>query len=151
MTARIRLAQAADRAAVVACVAAAFRVFIPQIGKPPAPMLADYGELIAAGRVHVLEEGGIVGVLVLEPRSQLLVETLAIDPSRQRRGLGGRLMAFAEAEARRLGLATIELYTHEVMSGALALYRALGYQEVARRHVDGYARVYLRKTIPVER
>ena len=116
-------------------------------------MLADYGALIARGRVHVLEaDGELAGVLVTEARADhLFVDVVAIHPERQRQGLARRLMAFAEAEARRLRLAEVRLYTHEVMAGALALYPALGYQETARRVEDGYARVYFRKRLPPER
>ena len=131
---------------MVDCVAAAFEGFVPQIGKPPDPMLADYGALIARGQVHLVEgDGAVSGVLVLEARpDHRFVDVLAVRPERQRTGLGRRLMRFAAAEARRRGLLEIRLYTHEVMAGALALYRALGYQETARRVEDGYARVYLR-------
>lgn len=153
MSGRIRRGQAADRAAVVDCVDAAFRPFIAQIGKPPAPMLADYGALIAAGRVHVVDDGhSIAGAMVLEARGDhLFVDVVAVRPERQRQGVGRGLMAFAEAKARRLGLAEIQLYTHQAMTGALALYRALGYEEAARRLEDGYARVYLRRTVAAER
>ena len=131
---------------MVDCVAAAFEGFVPQIGKPPAPMLADYGALIARGQVHLVEgDGAVSGVLVLEARpDHLFVDVLAVRPERQRTGLGRRLRAFAAAEAGRRGRREIRLYTHEVMVGALARYRALGYQETGRRLEDGYARVYLR-------
>ncbi|MFX8999726.1 GNAT family N-acetyltransferase, partial [Acinetobacter baumannii] len=43
-------------------------------------------------------------------------------PDRQGRGLGRRLIAFADAEARRLGLPEIRLYTHVTMTGNIALY-----------------------------
>ncbi len=45
----IRLALPADHAAVADCINAAFGAFTLRIGKPPGPMLADYGALIAAG------------------------------------------------------------------------------------------------------
>jgi ribosomal protein S18 acetylase RimI-like enzyme len=153
MGTRIRRAGAADRAAVEACVDAAFRGFIPEIGKPPAPMLADYRALIAKGQVHVLEaDGELTGVLVTEAKQgHLFVDVVAVRPERQRQGLGRRLMAFAAAEARRLRLPEVQLYTHEVMTGALALYPALGYHETARRLEEGYARVYFCKAVPAER
>ena len=131
---------------MVECVTAAFEVFTARIGKPPAPMLADYRALIAVGRVHLLEvDGAVVGVLVTEPRpDHLFVDVVAVRPAAQRQGIGRRLMGFAEQEARRRGLVEVRLYTHEVMHGALALYRALDYEESERRLEDGYARVYLR-------
>lgn len=46
----IRAAVTNDGTAVTACVIAAFAPYIERIGKPPAPMLADYPSLIAAGR-----------------------------------------------------------------------------------------------------
>jgi ribosomal protein S18 acetylase RimI-like enzyme len=45
------------------------------------------------------------------------------------------------------GLDTVELYTHERMVEALSFYRGLGYVETGRRIEDGYARVYLRKSL----
>jgi ribosomal protein S18 acetylase RimI-like enzyme len=153
LASEVRRAQAADRTAVEACVDAAFRDFIAEIGKPPAPMLADYGALIGRGQVHVLEaDGELLGLLVSEAKpDHLFVDVVAVRPERQRQGLGRRLMAFAAGEARRLGLAEVRLYTHEVMTGALALYPALGYHEIARRVEDGYARVYFGKRVAAER
>ncbi len=136
-----------------ACVEAAFRGFIKEIGKPPAPMLADYRALIANGQVHVLvADGAVLGVIVCTAKpDHLFVDVVAVRPERQRQGVGRRLMAFATAEARRLGLGEVQLYTHEVMTGALALYPALGYYETARRVEDGYARVYFCQRVPPER
>ena len=149
----VRQAVVGDHAAVVGCVNAAFEGFTAQIGKPPAPLLADYRALIAAGRVHVLEvAGGVAGVLVTEAMADhLFVDVLAVRPALQRRGIGRRLMAFAAQEAHRRGLAEVRLYTHEVMHGALALYRALHYEETERRLEDGYARVYLRMPLAGDR
>lgn len=145
----IRLAAPYDAKGVVACVDAAFQPYVAGIGKPPAPMLADYPHLIGRGRVYVLEEDGMVaGVLVLEPQEgSLLIETLAVDPARQRAGVGRRLMAFAETEAARLRLPRIHLYTHQTMAAARAFYARLGYLEVSEGIEDGYARVFLEKRI----
>ena len=66
---------------------------------------------------------------------------------RSRRGFGRRLISHAEEEARRLGFAAIELYTHELMSENIALYQRLGYEEFARQTEKGYNRVYMRKQL----
>ena len=57
---------------------------------------------------------------------------LAVDPSRRRGGLGQRLLAAVEEEARRRG--ATDLFA-EVRDGnsALVFYRALGFQQVGRR------------------
>lgn len=149
----IRKAGAVDLARVAACVDAAFGRYVTLIGEPPAPMLDDHGATIAEGRVFLAEvEGSLGGVLVTEGGSDgLLVEILAVHPDRQRQGLGARLMAFAEAEARRLGLPRVYLYTHQLMSDALEFYAALGYVETERRTEQGYERVYLAKDIDTDR
>lgn len=151
-----RRAEAADIVAIAACVRAAYSKYVPRIGKPPAPMLADYAALVAGGRVYVIdgddEEGGgpaaTVGLIVLadEP-DHLHVENVAVRPDAQGRGLGRALMAFAEAEARRRGYGELRLYTHERMVENLPLYAALGFEETGRGVQDGYARVFFRKRL----
>src|SRR5277367_4673909 len=64
-----RLADPADHAAIVALVYEAFAVYVPRIGRPPAPMLEDYGALIRKGRVHLLEDETGIVVLIPEERA----------------------------------------------------------------------------------
>ena len=56
-------------------------------------------------------------------------------------------MSFAEEEALRRGLQTIELYTNVKMTENLELYPRLGYQETDRREEDGFSRVFYRKHV----
>ena len=110
--AMIRLARPEDRATVEAIVREAYSIYIPRIGKPPGPMLDDYQMLITEGAVSVLEEddGTIAAILVLLPEPDyLLLDNIAVRPDRQGQGFGRRLIAFAEAEARRLGHAELRL------------------------------------------
>jgi ribosomal protein S18 acetylase RimI-like enzyme len=146
----IRRAGSADRAAVEAIVAAAYRVYIARIGRKPGPMLDDYDRLIAAGAVSVLEEpdGTLAAIVVLLPQADhLLLDNIAVHPERQGRGLGRRLIAFAEAEARRLGYAELRLYTHEKMTENIRLYARRGFVETERRRDHGYDRVFMRKPV----
>ena len=146
----IRPARAEDRGAVEAIVQAAYSVYIARIGKPPGPMLDDYAKRIADGVVSVLGEadGAIVGLIVLLPKADhLLLDNIAVRPDRQRRGLGRALIAFAEAEARRMSFTELRLYTHEAMSENIALYARLGFEETGRGHEAGYDRVFMRKSV----
>jgi GNAT superfamily N-acetyltransferase len=112
-------------------------------------MLDDYAARIAEGAVSVLvEDGAIIGVLVLLPEpDHLLLDNVALLTSHAGRGLGRRLMAFAEAEARRRGYAEIRLYTHALMHENIAMYPHLGYIEYARGRQAGYDRVFMRKRL----
>lgn len=145
----IRSATMDDARAVAAYVEASYTQYIARMGKPPAPMLADYGALIASGVVWVLEVAAeVVGVLVMMPEGDcLFIENVALLPAYQGRGFGRRLIAFAEESARVAGLHCLALYTNELMTENLAYYPRLGFREVGRRSEDGYRRVYLRKDL----
>lgn len=144
----IRRATEYDVPAIGECVAAAYRHYIDRIGKPPGPMLDDYAEVVRRHEVFVAETEGIVGVLVLiRMPTGILLDNVAVDPGHQGQGLGKRLIAFAESEAKNRGFEALELYTHERMHENLALYVALGYEETARREAGGYRRIYLRKRL----
>ena len=145
----IRPARAGEHVAVSEVVHAAYRHYSARIGKPPGPMLDDYAQRVADDQVWVLEEAGlIVGILVLEETpSGFLLDNVAVLPDRQGKGYGRRLMAFAEAEARRRGFAAIQLYTHALMTENIALYRRLGFVETRRGNEKGYDRVYMTKRL----
>ncbi len=138
-----------DRDAILACVQAAYAMYVPQMGKQPAPMLADYPTLIAEGVVHVIaDQSGIHGVAVCFPKEDYyFLENIAVHPADQGKGFGRALMAFVERQARAAGCDEIRLYTNERMTENLAYYPHLGYEEIDRRNEDGYNRVYFRKRL----
>jgi ribosomal protein S18 acetylase RimI-like enzyme len=146
----IRRAAAADRAAIEAIVRAAYGGYIARIGKPPGPLRDDYRRRIAEGAVSLLEEpqGAVAGLIVLLPKADhLLLDNVAVRPDRQGQGLGRRLIAFAELEARRRGFAELRLYTHARMTENIALYTRLGFIETGRGRKAGYDRVFMRKRL----
>jgi GNAT superfamily N-acetyltransferase len=145
----IRPGERRDAAAIRRVVRDAYAVYVPRIGREPAPMAADYDALVAEGAVWVaVTDEGLVGVLVLRPQvDSLLLENVAVAPPAQGRGLGGALVAFAEERARELGLGAVTLYTNARMTENLALYPALGYREVGRRRQDGFDRVFFEKAV----
>lgn len=144
----IRQARPADRSAIEDTIREAYEIYIPRIGKPPGPMLDDYAARIAAGETWVLDENGIVGVLVLVGQpDHLLLDNIAVAPAHQGHGYGRRLLAFAEGEARRRGYSRLRLYTHALMHENLMLYRAQGWHEYARARQAGYDRVFMEKPL----
>jgi GNAT superfamily N-acetyltransferase len=148
----IRCARPADRAAIERIVRAAYGLYVERIGKPPGPMLDDYTALISDGRVSVLEEADrtMAAIIVLLPEpDHLLLDNIAVRPDRQGQGLGRRLIAFAEEQARRLGHSEVRLYTHEKMTENIALYTRLGFVETGRGQKAGYDRVFMTKRLDV--
>ena len=146
---RLRRAEPTDAPALASCVEAAYHHYMPRIGKPPGPMLADYAEVIAHHQVWVAEaERQIIGVLVLIPEEDtLLLDNIAVYPDHQGRGIGRALLELADAEALCQGYDELRLYTHETMTENIALYTRSGWVETHRGHQAGYARVFMRKRL----
>ena len=145
----LRSATGADAAGIAQCVRAAYTHYVERIGTPPGPMLDDYHRVVRDHRAHVIDDGGeIVGVLVLMDKEDgLLLDNVAVLPSRQGEGIGRRLVEHAEAEAHRLGHRHLDLYTHEQMTENIAMYLHYGYEEIERRTERGFPRVYMRKKL----
>lgn len=145
----IRPARPEDVEAVREIVRAAYGHYVARLGKPPGPMLDDYGQRVADRQAWVMEdEGEAAGVLILEDGDGgLLLGNLAVSPATQGRGHGRALIAFAEQEARRRGYAEIRLYTNALMTENLALYARLGFRETGHVTEKGYERVYMAKAL----
>ncbi|KAG4262363.1 hypothetical protein FPRO03_10593 [Fusarium proliferatum] len=144
-------AQASDVPAIQSMVNAAYEKYILRIGKPPAPMTADYPSLLTTHDIFILRTSqSPVGALVLqhEPDSNAVkIENLVVDPSAQGRGYGKVLMRYAEDFTRSRGSNVLELYTNVKMFENLGLYLKMGFVETARRREDGFERVYFRKEL----
>jgi ribosomal protein S18 acetylase RimI-like enzyme len=112
-------------------------------------MIADFAESIANGHVVILAtEQAFYGYAIFYPRDDHLhLENVAVHPNSQGTGMGARLLRYVEDEARRRGLAAVELYTNAKMTENLALYPRIGYREIGRNTEDGFSRVYFRKEI----
>ncbi len=145
----VRRAEASDVAALRQVASEAYRDYVPRIGRWPAPMTADYAGAVRGGQAWVAAaDGEIVGLLVLAVRpDHLLLENVAVRPSAQRSGVGARLLAFAEEQARGLDRDEIRLYTNEAMTENLAYYPRHGYAETHRAEQDGFRRVFFRKRL----
>lgn len=146
----IRTAIASDAARIGAIARAAYIGYVPRIGREPAPMLTDFAASIAAGDVVVIETDGVItGYMIAWPEADAyLIDNIAVDPAQQGRGLGRALIDHAAAEARRLDLPAIRLYTNVAMTENLAMYAHLGFVETHRATEDGFDRVYLRRDLP---
>src|SRR5438132_577011 len=104
-----------DVSAIEPVVAAAYQVYVPRIGRPPAPVADDHAAAARDGNTWVAElDGAVVGLAVLVPRGDhLLLENVAVAPGAQGRGVGGALLGQAEQYARSHGLPEVRLYTNE--------------------------------------
>jgi N-acetylglutamate synthase-like GNAT family acetyltransferase len=145
----IRRATHHDAGPVAQLVARAYGKYVERIGREPKPMTADYATAIAQHHVWVVSCDDEVGaVLELIPHADhLLIENIAVEPQRQRTGLGGALLRFAEDEARRQALGELRLYTNAMFTENLAIYSKAGYRETHREPIGAGHAVHMSKQI----
>ncbi len=146
----IRPALPSDEPAIRACAEDAYAQYVEAIGRKPQPMVADFAADIAAGQAYVISANGVEvdGFIIFFPNGDhMFLENVAIFTRAAGQGLGKALIEFCEAEAHRLGLVAVELYTNEKMTANQTLYPRLGYLENFRRTENGFHRIYYRKPI----
>lgn len=102
---------------------------------------------IAGGRLYVLEAASHLRAVVTldatpderfatvawtSAEPALIVHRLCVHPAAQGGGLGGRLVAYAEAQAAHQGFASVRFDAYSGNPEALALYRGRGYREAGQ-------------------
>lgn len=124
----VRAAREGDTDAIVSLVNDAYRVEAFFVGgnRTGADEVRD---LIRTGQCHVVEVADVVvacvQVAVADGRGYF--GTLAVKPSAQGRGLGRRLITFAEDSARRAGCAAMDIKVVNLRTDLIRFYEALGY------------------------
>jgi ribosomal protein S18 acetylase RimI-like enzyme len=145
-TSSIRSATSRDVAQVRAIALSAYAKYEARIGREPAPMAADYEAEVAAQRVVIISvDGRVSGYMVAWPEADAyFIDNIGIDPQLQGTGLGRRLICHAAAEARRLRLPALRLYTNAAMLENRSMYAHLGFAETHRVVESGFNRIYMR-------
>ena len=80
-----------------------------------------------------------------------IVGRFAVDPARQRQGIGGQMLAFVERRAHSLGAREVALDTAEGAAHLVDLYSKRGYRHVGHVQWEGknYRSVVLSKALPL--
>ena len=126
----LRRAVASDAPAIRALTREAYAKWVPLIGREPKPMTADYAEAVRHHRIDLLHLDGVLAALIetIAEADHLLIENVAVSPAFQGRGLGRKLMAHAEELAASAGHGETRLYTNNLFTQNIELYRKLGYR-----------------------
>ncbi len=126
---------------------AAYAPFVAAIGFEPPPMVQDFPAAIAAGRAWVIGDPAQGYVVAYAHGADWHIDNVAVAPAAHGRGLGGRLVRFAEDEGRARGHDRVALYTNAAMAPNLTLYPAMGYRQTDRRVENGLDRVFFEKPL----
>jgi GNAT superfamily N-acetyltransferase len=145
----IRRGDIGDLASLIALQRAAYRPNAEILGTEPLPLRADYGDVVRTSEVWVVPGAdGLAGALILKINpDHLLIWSIAVAPSAQGRGLGNRLLAFAEERARQLGLGILRLYTGEKLRTNVEWYQRCGYAAERIEALPDRRLVHMIKTI----
>jgi GNAT superfamily N-acetyltransferase len=137
----IRRAREDEGPALVALINRAFvveRFFLDGERTDP----AQIAERLRAGVFLVGDEpdgSGLAGAVYVEPRpgNRCYIGLLAVNPQRQKSGLGKRLMAAAEDFARQHGSLTTELTVVNLRTELFPFYESLGYRRIGEEPFPG--------------
>ena len=146
----IRSATPEDAARMRVIARFAYAKYIPRIGREPAPMVEDYAVAISERDAFVIETGGAVrGYMIAWAEvDAYFIENIGVDPACQGTGLGRSLVEYAVAEANRLRLPALRLYTNELMTENLSMYAHFGFVETRRAVEHGFRRVFMIRRLP---
>jgi ribosomal protein S18 acetylase RimI-like enzyme len=153
MTAEIwRAGRGQDAAAIKDLTHAVYAKWVPVIGRLPLPMQVDYADALTRNAFTLVErEGRLIGLIETEDHpDHLYIVNVAVAEAAQGQGLGGRLVAHAEGEARARGRNEVRLMTNALYEANIRLYERLGYQTYAREEFINGVRVMMRKAVATE-
>lgn len=124
-----------DDPALWACIAAYARFLtqaVPEEGPDPIPLpMPDADDFRApSGAVLVADRLGCILLRRLDDTTAE-VKRLWVAEAARGQGMARRLMQAAEAQARAMGYRALKLDTHRNLGPAIALYRAMGWVEIA--------------------
>ena len=144
----IRPAMPEDAAALGAIAEAAYQPYIAEMGRKPAPMVADFDAHIVKDICLVLWlEGKIAGyAIILDRADGYWLENIAVHPEHHKKGLGTALIEAVEAVIRPRA-DHYKLYTNIVMQSNARWYLSLGFKQTKEAMEDGFHRLYFKKTL----
>ena len=144
----LRRATRADLERVVAIQYAAYARNRELLGVEPLPLMADYENIFRDYEIWVNASGPIAGALILEPGTDdLLIWSIATDPSQQKSGLGHAMLAAAEVRACELNLSVMRLYTGAPLVHLIDWYGRNGYAEERREQLPDRTVVHMMKSL----
>ena len=146
---QVRSAGPADVPAIRELTREAYARWVPIIGREPVPMTIDYAEVVQEHRIDLVHiDGALAALLETVPKADhLLIESVAVRPALQGRGLGRQLMAHAERIAAALGLGEIRLYANKLFVENVQLYLRLGCRVDREEEFKGGLLVHMSKQI----
>lgn len=142
---KIRAGTTADANWLKACTDQAYGSYVPMLGRKPLPMTIDYQAAFDDFDIWIAEHKGTrAGLLILQhEEDHTVIYSVAVLPEYT----GHVLLRQAERVAMAKGFKLLRLYTNELMTRNLAIYRGLGYVDSHLTQFNGSNVVHFKKTL----
>ena len=126
----------------------AYQQYVEEIGKEPAPMVADYAYHCAHDTlITVMCYDTTAGfAIIIEKADGFWLETIAIADGYRGQGIGSALLREVEAYIGSRA-ASYQLYTNEVMRRNKQWYLSLGFTITDIREAEGFQRIFFEKIL----
>ena len=146
---KIRAGTTADAIWLKARTDRAYGSYVPMLGRKPLLMTIDYQAAFDYFDIWIAERKGTrAGLLMLQhEEDHTAIYSVAVLPDYSGHGIGKLLLRQAERVAMSKSFKLLRLYTNELMTRNLAIYRGLGYVDSHLTQYKGSKVIHLKKTL----
>ena len=141
-----RKAKLEDHKIIMAIALKAYEKYVERMGKEPSPMRPVIQK---EDVVFVYEDNKqvIAFAILVKINDQIILDSIAVDPSHQNKGIGNNFIKFIEQYLMEQKVNKYQLYTNEKMFENIDWYQKIGFKIFKKVTEKGYNRIYFEKKI----
>ena len=141
-----RKAKLEDHKIIMAIALKAYEKYIERMGKEPAPMRPVIQK---EDVVFVCEDNKqvIAFAILVKINHQIILDSIAVDPSHQKKGIGNNFIKFIEQYLIKQKFDKYQLYTNEKMFENIDWYQKMGFKIFKKVTEKGFNRIYFEKQL----
>jgi ribosomal protein S18 acetylase RimI-like enzyme len=141
-----RRAVAEDHEIIIAIALKAYEKYVERMGKEPAPMrpVIQKEDVVF---VYEYNKQVIAFAILVKINDQIILDSIAVDPSHQNKGIGNNFIKFIEQYLMEQKFDKYQLYTNEKMFENIDWYQKIGFKIFKKVSEKGYDRIYFEKEL----
>lgn len=145
----IRPAELQDMGSVMDCIKKSFEPYISILRQIPNALNADLKKIIDSQNLFVATiDDKIVGTIeIIINHESINLEKLSVLPYFRGKGIGKKLISYAEFLAKENRIKKIKLFTNERLIDNIRYFKKNGFSETDKKVENGFKRVYFEKNI----
>ena len=141
-----RKAKLEDHKIIITIALKAYEKYVERMDKEPAPMRPSIQK---EDVVFVCEDNKqvIAFAILVKINDQIILDSIAVDPSHQNKGIGNSFIKFIEQYLMEQKVNKYQLYTNEMMFENIDWYQKIGFKIFKKVTEKGYNRIYFEKKL----